>query len=413
MTEQIDGAEEENEDIEDPEEGSEDEEDLHAEAKAVLDELREEFIQEILVASATVHRSDGKALKALQDKLRRLTYENLEAVLLDYRSKMEKAKNKDEDPRPQYCYSCGSAWAPGYISCVACGSIDQGAGEARPTVVVKNDAKQYMGPWKLLPWPRSGSVGVYGGPGSGKSSLAAMIRPLVWITKEQVPKPVGEMFRRLWGDGYMPQVHTVNDAEDVEKVLDMHYRGPIVLDSATALKLRDGLKASQLMVQWAQKRNDRALIIIQINKGGESAGYMEIPHLVDAVVNISPDPWGVRAFRITKSRWSPLGDTYWSFNAKGQVEVPDFPASYSVEGAPGGYWLHPFPIRGAKWDGLLAAMAGQEQLQPRCASAAVRAPYMPNGFVEPMDVWERKRFAEAHGLKWVHPSDYQPPSGDK
>jgi len=73
MTEQIDGAEEENEDIEDPEEGSEDEEDLHAEAKAVLDELREEFIQEILVASATVHRSDGKALKALQDKLRRLT----------------------------------------------------------------------------------------------------------------------------------------------------------------------------------------------------------------------------------------------------------------------------------------------------------------------------------------------------
>jgi len=409
VTEQTSGAIDEDEDELEPDQGEDLEESDAAEA---IEAIREEFIGEILACAIAVHKLKKNALRDFHEKLQRLSVENLELVLLDYRDRSDKhRKRPEQDNRPIYCYSCGSAWTPGYISCTSCGSIDQGRSEARPTVTVVNDTETFMGPWRLLPWPRSGSVGVYGGPGSGKSSLAAMIRPLVWITKEQVPKPVGEMFRRLWSDGYMPQVHTVESADDVEAVLKMHYRGPIVLDSATALKLKDGLRATELMVEWSQLRDERALIIIQVNKGGDSAGYMEIPHKVDAVVNISPDPWGVRAFRVTKSRWSPLGATYWSFNEKGQVEVPEFPASYSVEGSPGGYWLHPFPIKGAKWHGLLAAMAGQDQLRPRSASAAVRATYMPSGFVEPMDVWERRRFAEAHGLRWVEPNEFQPGDG--
>lgn len=409
MTDQTSGAIDEDED----ELESDQDEDLEeSDAAEAIEAFREEFIGEILACAIAVHKLKKDALRDFHEKLQRLSVENLELVLLDYRDRADKhRKRPEQDNRPIYCYSCGSAWTPGYISCTSCGSIDQGRSEARPTVTVANDTETFMGPWRLLPWPRSGSVGVYGGPGSGKSSLAAMIRPLVWITKEQVPKPVGEMFRRLWSDGYMPQVHTVESADDVEAVLKMHYRGPIVLDSATALKLKDGLRATELMVEWSQLRDERALVIIQVNKGGDSAGYMEIPHKVDAVVNISPDPWGVRAFRVTKSRWSPLGATYWSFSEKGQVEVPDFPASYSVEGSPGGYWLHPFPIKGAKWHGLLAAMAGQDQLRPRSASAAVRATYMPSGFVEPMDVWERRRFAEAHGLRWVEPNEFQPGDG--
>jgi hypothetical protein len=29
-----------------------------------------------------------------------------------------------------------------------------------------------------------------------------------------------------------------------------------------------------------------------------------------------------------------------------------------------------------------------------------------------MDVHERRRFAEAHGLSWVSPENYQPPPGE-
>lgn len=369
--------------------------------------LRKEALQDLYQLSKELYpRWNRDRLQEHMSRMSRLGLDDLDSAVNEYREKIAK-QNKNVIHAEEYCYACGTTWSPGYITCVACGATDKGAGTSRPVVHVKDDTQCFMGPWEMLPWPRSGAVGMYGGPGAGKSSLAAMIRPRVWITKEQVPKPVGEMFRRLWGDGWMPQVHAVQDSGDVAKVLEMHYKGPIVLDSATALKLKDGLLASEMMVKWAQDRNDRVLIIIQINKDQQAAGYMEIPHLVDAVVNISPDPWGVRSFRINKSRWSALGATYWGFNAEGKVEVPDFPASYSVEGSPGEYWLHPFPIRGSKWSGLLAALSADEQLKPRHASAAVRAPYMEHGFVEPMDVHERKRFAESHGLKWIKPEEVQ------
>lgn len=381
-------------------------------------ELRARVLMELgRLCQELYPRWNKEKLEGHLQRVSRLDIEDIEAAVADYRDKVSRrGKSGSEDLTEEFCYACGTSWAPGYLTCASCGSTDKGTGTARPKVHVENDTMTFMGPWRLLPWPKTGAVGMFGGPGAGKSSLAAMIRPRVWLTKEQVPKPVGEMFRRLWGGSFMPQVHVVHDANDVKKALDVHYHGPIVLDSATALKLKDGLEAAELMTRWARERNDRALIIIQINKDGQAAGYMEIPHLVDAVINITPDPWGVRSFRINKSRWSNLGATYWGFSKEGRVEVPEFPASYSVEGEPGNYWLHPFPVKGAKWHELLAAMSGDEVLQPKWASAAVRAPYMKSGFVEPMDVHERRAFAEQHGLRWVSPEDYAPkeePKGKK
>jgi hypothetical protein len=364
-----------------------------------------ELIREVANLSSKITPDMSAEVKAgLIDRTSRLSVEALEGMVLDLTDRLHKKQQSDRD-RNIFCYRCGTSWAFGHLTCVSCGSSDRSEGTARPTTQISGDVETFMGPWRLLPWQRPGTVGMFGGPGAGKSSLSAMIRPEIWLTKEQVPKPVGEMFRRLYDDGFMPQVYSVENAEDVENVLKNHFKGPVILDSATALKLRDGLKASEAIVQWCQKHNERGLIILQVNKDGQSAGYMEIPHLVDAVVNISPDPWGVRAFRVNKSRWGPLGATYWGFDKQGRVEVPDFPASYSIEGTPGNYWLHPYPIPGAKWSGLLAALSGNEKLEPRRASAAVRAPYMDNGFVEPMDVHERKRFAEEHNLRWIDPEE--------
>jgi hypothetical protein len=301
-----------------------------------------------------------------------------------------------------YCYRCGTPWPDAELFCPGCGGQDRAEGSAKPSIEVEGDVALFDGPWELIPWPKQGSVCVYGGPGSGKSSIASMIDPKHWITKEQEPKPVGAMFRRLRKDK-MPPIHAVNAPADVERVLTVVDEGPIVLDSLTAFGLKDALVIGHMLVNWAQNHNDRVLAIIQVNKAGEAAGYMEIPHLFDCNINLSPDPWGVRSFRVLKSRWCALEAVYWSFDEEGQIATPDFPASYSVEGNPGDYWLHPYPVRGAKWSGLLAALDQGEQLRPGTASAAHVASYMPSGFVVPQDHHERRRFAERNGLEWIDP----------
>lgn len=303
-----------------------------------------------------------------------------------------------------YCYKCGTPWPDSELLCPGCGGQDRAQGSAKPEINVRGDLETFDGPWRLIPWPRQGSVAIFGGPGSGKSSLAAMIRPKHWITKEQEPKPVGAMFRRLL-PGYIPPIYACNTAEDVQQILQTITEGPVVLDSLTAFGLRDALVVAHLLVNWAQEHNDRSLAILQVNKSGDSAGYMEIPHLFDCNINLSPDPWGVRSFRVLKSRWCALEAVYWHFDDNGQIATPDFNAAYSVEGNAGNYWLHPFPVRGAKWNGLLAALDGNEQLRPRTASAAHVAAYMPTGFVVPQDAHERKVFAERNGLEWLDPED--------
>lgn len=299
-----------------------------------------------------------------------------------------------------YCYTCGSPWPKDASACPACRGSDRSRGAARPRRAAENDIVLFDGPWKMIPWPKQGTVAMYGGPGAGKSSLAGLLQPRRWLTREQEPKPVGDMFRRILPD-FMPAVESVDTPDDVRRVLSETTRGPVVLDSLTAFGLREALVVAHLLVKWAQNNNDRALAILQLNKDGQAAGYMEIPHLFDAIINVSPDPWGVRAFRVTKSRWCPLESVYWTFDREGKLTIPAFPASYSVEGAPGEYWLHPYPLKGAKWNGILGAMNGADILRPGVASAAIVAGYMPSGFLEPMDVLERKRFAEQNGLAWV------------
>ena len=312
-----------------------------------------------------------------------------------------------EGRRFHFCFACGTPWRQTEIQCPACGGMDRALQEARPHLEVPGDAKSFPGPWAIVPWPRQGTVVLFGGPGTGKSSLAGLLRPTLWITREQEPKPVGAMFRRLMNDDYMPKVVYAESAQDVEDHLQITTDGPVVLDSLTAFGLKDGMIAAKMIVDWARERNDRCLAIGQVNKGEQIAGYNTIPHLFDAVISVTPDPWGVRAFRVTKSRWSPLGASYWRFNKAGQIDVPDFPAAYSVEGNAGNYWLHPYPMKGATWNGLLASASNDQKLQPGSASAAVVASYMPSGFVEPNDVHERQRFALRHGLSWLSPTDFK------
>jgi len=305
----------------------------------------------------------------------------------------------------EYCFQCGTPWKSEWVQCKSCGEMEKQVGAARPRTPVSDDKMIFDGPWRLLPWPTQGGVAMHGGPGAGKSTLASLLRPTAWLTSEQEPKPVGEMLRRATPDNICT-VYPVKTPEQVRDVLSLLEKGPIVLDSLTGFGLREALVIAHMISNWAKARNDRALAIQQHTKAGEAAGFNEIPHLFDAIVDVTPDKWGVRSFTVTKSRWSPLGSLYWTFDKEGKIINPDFPAAYSVEGIAGNYWLHPYPLRGSQQAGLLAFLNELGLLSPKSASAAMTASYMPSGFIDPMDVHERKRFAKLNGLDWLEPNDY-------
>jgi len=303
-----------------------------------------------------------------------------------------------------YCYNCGTPWNMEEVICQKCGAVVKSEKIARPVLKVSEDYQRYAGPWQMIPWPPQGSVCIFGGAGTGKSSISSLIRPRWWITKEQEPKPASHMFNRLT-PGWMPEIAAVDNADEVDDLLLDIKEGPIVIDSLTAFGLKDSLRIAHSIVNWTRGNNERSLSILQATHQGTAAGYTEIPHLFDAVINTSIDPWGVRCFRIHKSRWSGLENAYYTFDDKGQIVSPEFDAAYTVEGSAGEYYLHPFPVKGAKWDGIARALAEHGALIPKMASAAQVAPYMPTGFVSPMDNIERKRFAERAGLEWIDPED--------
>jgi hypothetical protein len=301
-----------------------------------------------------------------------------------------------------YCYRCGTPWEEQAMICTACGGTDRAQEQARPTITVEHEVEHFEFPWNDLGWPLQGSVVLYGGPGSGKSSISSKIRPTNWISKEMDPKPLSQMLRRVC-PGPMPAIWMVQNAKDVGRVLGQITKGPLVLDSLTSLGQQDALLAAHMLTDWCKHYNDRVLAILQVNKSGEGAGYMQIPHLFDTVVELAKDTMGLRLMNVPKSRWSGLSSKYWTFDKAGQIVIPKFQAAYSVEGTPGEYWLHPYPMSGARWSGLLEMLADAGKLTPGSCSAAMAAAYMPTGFVEPSDVNERRDFAVRHGLAWIDP----------
>jgi len=318
--------------------------------------------------------------------------------------------------RKHYCRRCGTPWRDQWVVCDGCGasSSNRVLGYARPTVDAEGDEITYKGPWKRLPWPGQGAVALHGGPGSGKSSMAALLldddheksEGGVWISKEQDPKPIGKMMRRIIPNRTLPPpLFRVEKPQDVFGLLQTISKGPVIVDSLTAFGLREALHVAHIVHSWTKDNNERSLCVIQVTKEGSAAGYMEIIHLFDAIIGLGSDKWGVRQFRIEKNRWGPEGASYWQFGNGGHIEKPSFDASYTIEGNPGSFHLHPYPLQGAKWCGIFDLLDSENLLRPGLASAAHYAPYMPTGFIKAPQNEERKRFAMESGLQWIEPDD--------
>lgn len=257
-------------------------------------------------------------------------------------------------------------------------------------------------PWSAMgDWPVAGVVSVAGPPGAGKSTLGALLQPVAWLTCEQTPAQAAALLARCKADP-LPEIvaFTRGDHQTVLDELAGIAEGLVVLDSLTASGgVDEQLELLGHIIRWAQAGGDRrALVVLGVNSDDQAAGRRQVRHAVDACVYVQLNEDGNRSFELEKNRFGPVTSSYFRINGHG-ASKPRFPYSYTVEGKAGAYRLVPYPTEGAKWDGLFRAAFGKAP-EPGWASAARWVPTYPDGRLEPADVDERKRFAEAHGLKW-------------
>lgn len=308
----------------------------------------------------------------------------------------------------RHCQRCGSVLGPIDLLCPACGSGESTTGSVRPDRVVNTRTLPLPWPWDgLASYPEGSAISLTGGPGSGKSTIAAVLASagpdVKWITTEQTIVQVSSFFRRL--SLPVPDIAACSTTANVRDAIRATVRGVLVLDSLT--QAGGWTEQATLLHQirdWAHAAPERwAVTIVQINGQGEAAGLMELPHMVEATCIVGADQMsGLRTLSATKNRNGPLFSRLFGIGPGGLEHLQTLAeaASYSVEGSPGAYRLHQWPYPGAKWAGILDAIHPDVGY----ASAAIVAPSYRRGVLEPADVRERQAYAEAHGLAWLHPS---------
>ncbi len=296
---------------------------------------------------------------------------------------------------------------PDSLVCAICRCADLDPRRTRPTPQREAPEAELSQPWTAIErFPEGAVLTLHGGPGSGKSSLAAHLGPGTWLTSEQTPEEAGRLLRRSWpGEYKAPQVHVVETQNDLIASLGEAADALVVIDSITQM---GGLQAQAdaliFFRTWCKAApGRRGIAILQHNKAGEAAGLRELEHLVDVICPVYQEGSGLRVLGVTKNRNGPLGSHYFTLDGDG-VGVPAFRGLYSVEGNIGAYRLHPWPLKGATFGGWIDKLAASDTGPPlQGGSAALHAPGLPGDIWEPADVEQRKSFAVAHGLPWLNP----------
>ncbi len=319
---------------------------------------------------------------------------------------------------PIFCYDCGAAVPPDCLLCPECGACSFSETETRPRAGVQTPKHADLPwPWTVLHgWPSGFLVSLSGGPGSGKSSLAAVLDPSVWLTSEQTPKQVRVMFDRVAPAG-RPLICPVSSPAQVADAIDQVAEGLIVLDSLTHCGTwTEQLEILEYLAEWTRARSGRrSLPILQVNAAGDAAGLTAVPHLVDACADLYSDTVGLRRIGTWKNRGGPLDCRYFVVDKDGLNRPPFDRYAWSVEGDPGRYILHAWPLPKARWADVLTGLfervteseggsVAVTVAEPGVAGAGVRVTGYDAGILEPADIADRRRFAEAHGLRWINPT---------
>jgi len=247
-----------------------------------------------------------------------------------------------------------------------------------------------------------------GGPGAGKTTIALHCNPARFATSEQQV----EMAHRTWvrvvkqhePSASVPLFSAIGSWIDLEEDLIGIQEGELVIvDSISQLALsHETVGVVKKVVEKIQEARARAIFIAQHTKDGDMLGPNQLRHLVDVVADIPPDNAGIRRLSISKNRFGGLFAQYFALEDSG-VTHPDFPYAYSVEGPTGNYSLHLYPNRGAKLAGIFKDLDDKGLRISESASAAIRCNLYEEGYAEPVDASQRKKFAELHGLTWIDP----------
>jgi energy-coupling factor transporter ATP-binding protein EcfA2 len=301
------------------------------------------------------------------------------------------------------CYDCASPVEDGALLCPVCGGGTLTRDRARPTRTTAEQGAELPAPWSVMArWDVGGVVSVAGPPGAGKSTLAALLQPVLWLTCEQTPGQAAAMLRRVARGDELPEIVQFPGGRPdvVGRELAGVGRGLVVLDSLTAAaQLDDQVGLLHDVLRWARAGDRRALVILGVTSDDTPAGRRQLRHAVDVSATIHAGDDGLRVLQLEKNRFGPLRSSYFGLDESGAVQ-PAFPYSYSVEGRPGAYRLHPYPTEGARWDGGLRARFGLKP-EPGWASATRVVEGYPGGRMAPADAGERRAFAEQHGLRWL------------
>lgn len=303
-----------------------------------------------------------------------------------------------------FCVRCLRRRRPGFLLC-ACGGDSFSSGALQAIELYKATPYPLRFPWHVMgDWQPGTLTMIAGGPGGGKSSLAALLDPDGWLTTEQDPAEAASILARC-GTGAVCPVEAVEGCDGVrEGIAKLEPGGVYVVDSISAA----GTVPAQGellhdLAKWTRATGSRLLVIQQVNGEGEGAGLTAMPHLVDAAALIEQDD--VRRISFWKNRGGPIGSVIFDLDERGVTRPELGDASYSIEGKPGRYRLHSWPQGGGKWGALFDFAWAKAPAVPGLATAAIPVLGYRGGTLKPLDRRARKAFAEAHGLIYVETMD--------
>lgn len=173
-------------------------------------------------------------------------------------------------------------------------------------------------------WPEGQFLLLQGGPGSGKSSLAAHIAAeidnVTWYTAEQPAAAVEGMFVRLGLESFIPTVWS-GEPQDLATLPPPKKGQVYIIDSITTMDAVQQERFTENFVKPLAQSGGRALLLAQTYKARHSLAYTRLHEYTVGILKLVRDRLGRQWLAVTKNRWGPTGlvEATYEFDSRGRM----------------------------------------------------------------------------------------------